>query len=104
MKNAPTPHLTAMRKNAAKAEALLKQLSNRNRLVLLCQLVEGERTVGDLAKTIGISQSAISQHLSKLREAQLVEADKRGQEVYYRLCSAEAQTLLSVLYFMFCKP
>ncbi len=92
-----------MRKNAARAEMLLKQLANANRLVVLCQLVDGEKTVGELAESVGLSQSALSQHLAKLREAGLVESDRRGQMIYYRISSMEAQALLSMLYFMFCK-
>jgi ArsR family transcriptional regulator len=92
-----------MKDNAAKAEALLKQLANANRLIVLCNLVSGEKTVGELAENVGLSHSALSQHLAKLREAGLVESDKRGQMVYYRISSMEAQALLSVLYLMFCK-
>ena len=95
--------LELMQKSAAKAEALLKQLANANRLLVLCQLVEGEKTVGELAECVGLSHSALSQHLTKLREAGLVESDKRGQMVYCRISSMEAQALLSVLYVMFCK-
>ncbi len=92
-----------MQQGAADAEALLKQLANANRLMILCQLVEGEKTVGELAESLGLSHSALSQHLTKLRAAGLVESDKRGQMVYCRICSMEAQSLLSMLYFMFCK-
>lgn len=92
-----------MQRNAAQAEALLKQLANANRLMVLCHLVSGEKTVGELAKALGLSQSALSQHLAKLREAGLVESDKRGLSVYYRICSMEAQTLLSVLHLIYCR-
>lgn len=98
-----TPTLQRMQANAGKAEALLKQLANASRLVALCSLVEGEKTVSDLAEKAGLSQSALSQHLSKLREAGLVESEKRGQMVYYSICSMEVQALLSVLHLMFCK-
>lgn len=98
----PMPH-TSMKKNAARAEALLKQLANRRRLLILCNLVEGERTVGDLCKIVGLSSSAVSQHLSGLRNAGLVDSEKRGQNVFYRLCSMEAQALLSTLYLIYCR-
>lgn len=98
-----TLSLDAMKHNAAKAEALLKQLANANRLLLLCNLVNGEKTVSQLSEIIGLSHSAISQHLAKLRKAGLVEYDKRGQMVYYRICSMEAQALLSVLFIIYCK-
>ncbi|MFT0890980.1 ArsR/SmtB family transcription factor [Pseudochelatococcus sp. G4_1912] len=92
-----------MQKNSAQAEALLKQLANANRLMVLCNLVSGEKTVGQLSETVGLSQSALSQHLAKLREAGLVSSDKRGLMVYYRICSMEAQALLSVLYLIYCR-
>jgi ArsR family transcriptional regulator len=103
--NNTSPPLTIkqMQKNAAQAEALLKQLANANRLMVLCHLVSGEKTVGELAEAVGLSQSALSQHLAKLREAGLVESDKRGLLVYYRICSMEAQALLSVLHLIYCR-
>jgi ArsR family transcriptional regulator len=95
--------LLAMQHNAAKAEAMLKQLANAKRLMILCSLVGGEKSVGELAEIVGLSSSALSQHLAKMREAELVDADKRGQMVYYRISSMEAQALLSTLYFIYCK-
>ncbi len=92
-----------MRHNAALAEALLKQLANANRLMVLCHLVSGEKTAGELSDLVALSQSALSQHLSKLRDAGLVESDKRGLSVYYRICSMEAQALLSVLHLIYCR-
>lgn len=98
-----TPSFEMMRRNALKAEALLKEMANAHRLMVLCTLVASEKTAGDLAKTIDLSQSALSQHLARLREAGLVESEKRGQQVMYRISSMEAQALLSLLYVMFCK-
>lgn len=104
MKNLTPPlNIKQMQNNAVAAELLLKQLANANRLMVLCHLVSGEKTVGDLAKSVGLSQSALSQHLAKLREAGLVSADKRGLSVYYRICSMEAQALLSVLHLIYCR-
>lgn len=93
----------AMQKNAGKAELLIKQLANANRLMILCCLVSGEKTVGSLSKSVGLSQSALSQHLAKMQKAGLVAPRKSGKMVFYQISSLEAQTLLSVLYFMFCK-
>ncbi|MBY0406484.1 MAG: metalloregulator ArsR/SmtB family transcription factor [Rickettsiales bacterium] len=101
--NTTSPTLKQMRHNAPKAEALLKQLANANRLMVLCHLVSGEKTAGQMADSIGLSHSALSQHLSRLREAGLVESDKRGLCVYYRICSMEAQALLSVLHLIYCR-
>ena len=95
------PH-AEMLANACKAEALLKQLANAKRLMVLCHLVPGERTVGALAEAVALSSSALSQHLAKLREAGLVACEKRGQMVYYRIASADAQAVLSALYGIYC--
>jgi len=92
-----------MKKNASAAELLLKQLANAKRLMVLCHLVSGEKTVGELAQSVGLSQSALSQHLAKLRDAGLVASDKRGLSVYYRICSMEANALLSVLHLIYCR-
>lgn len=98
-----SPALHLMQGNAANAEAMLKQLANRRRLMILCYLVSGEKSVGDLIKSIGLSQSALSQHLAKMRRAGLVDSQKRGQMTYYRVASVEAQALLSTLYLIYCK-
>jgi ArsR family transcriptional regulator len=83
---------------------MLKQLAHAGRLMILCSLTEGEKTVGQLTELVDLSQSAVSQHLAKLRDAKLVEAEKRGQMVYYRIRSEEAQLILSTLYQIYCKP
>lgn len=98
-----TSDMLRMQQSAKDAERLLKQLANAHRLRVLCHLVSGEKTVGDLAKCIGLSQSSLSQHLAKLREAGLVDSDKRGLMVFYRICSVEAQALLSVLHIIYCR-
>lgn len=92
-----------MKRHAAEAAAMMKQLANPNRLVILCQLVTQEKSVGELAESVGLSQSALSQHLAKMREAGLVDFEKRGQMVYYRLCSMQANALLSALYLIYCR-
>ena len=102
IKDKNSPPLT-MQRNSAKAEAMLKQLANAKRLMILCSLVGGEKSVGELAEIVGLSSSALSQHLAKMRDAQLVDAEKRGQMVYYRISSIEAQALLSTLYLIYCK-
>ena len=82
---------------------MLKELANPSRLLILCQLIDGEKSVGGLCRSIDLSQSAVSQHLARLREARLVDTEKRGQMVYYRLCNMEAHALLSTLYLIYCK-
>ncbi len=92
-----------MKSHAEEAAALLKELANPSRLLILCQLIGEEKSVGELCRTIDLSQSAVSQHLARLREAGLVDTEKRGQMVYYRLCRMEAHALLSTLYLIYCK-
>ncbi|MDN7351422.1 MULTISPECIES: ArsR/SmtB family transcription factor [Acetobacteraceae] len=101
--NPLSPPVEAMQQHAAKAESLLKELANANRLMVLCHLVSGEKTVSNIVDTVGLSQSALSQHLARLKEAGLVESEKRGLMVYYRLCSVEVQALLAVLHLIFCR-
>ena len=97
------PVADELKKHAAEAASLLKELANPSRLLILCQLIGGEKSVGELCRAIELSQSAVSQHLARLREAQLVDTEKRGQMVYYRLCNMEAHALLSTLYLIYCK-
>lgn len=95
--------LEAMQRNAARAEAMLKLLANAKRLMILCYLVKGERAVGELAGLVGLSHSALSQHLAKMRALAMVAARKEGQMVYYRLASPELEAILSTLYLIYCK-
>ena len=91
-----------MRRHAALAEAMLKQLANKNRLLILCRLVQGEETVGGLVAEVGLAQSAVSQHLMKMKMAKLVAAEKRGQQVYYSLADDAVKAILKTLYQIYC--
>jgi hypothetical protein len=102
MKKNKDTDLDVMQRNAAKAEAMLKLLANANRLMILCHLVKGEKSVGELVDLVGLSQSALSQHLSKMRSQQLIEANKKGQMVYYRMSTPEVEAILSTLYQIYC--
>ncbi len=93
-----------MQESADRACELLKAMANRHRLLILCQLVQGERSVGELAEFLGIRDSAVSQHLTLLRKDGLVSARRDGQTIWYSIASSEARTLLSALYDVFCKP
>ena len=95
--------LEAMGKNASKAEAMLKSLANKNRLMILCHLIKGEQSVGQLSELVGLSQSALSQHLAKMRANNLVSSNKRGQTVYYYISNYEVEAILSTLYLIYCK-
>jgi len=98
--NLPIEQLEA---NAANAAALLKALSNESRLLILCNLVSGEKCVGDLNNRIPLSQSALSQHLARLRKDELVSIRKEAQTVFYRISSPEAEMIIEVLYNVYCK-
>lgn len=91
----------------AKAEAVAGQLlamANTKRLMVLCKLVEhGELTVGVLAVEVGLSQSALSQHLAKLRGQGFVGFRREGQSLWYRIADPRAEALLATLYELYCK-
>jgi DNA-binding transcriptional ArsR family regulator len=89
--------------NATDAAALLKSLSNESRLLILCNLVSGEKCVGELNERIPLSQSALSQHLARLRKDKLVSIRKEAQTVYYQIASREAESVIEVLYNAYCK-
>ena len=84
--------------------ALMKVLSNPDRMLLLCQLTEGERNVGELQEALGIMQPTLSQQLGVLRDEALVETRREGKNIYYRIASAEAMAVLQVLYTVYCPP
>lgn len=92
-----------MQQNAQVAAQLLKTLANPNRLMVLCNIVKQERTVGELEKIIGLSQSALSQHLSRLRHEGIVECRREGQSAYYSLKDEHARRVLEVLYGIYCE-
>jgi ArsR family transcriptional regulator len=80
-------------------------LANPRRLLLLCKLVELDRTpVGDLAREVGLSQSALSQHLARLRDEGLVTFDRAGQTLFYRIADRRVEALLGTLYQLYCAP
>jgi DNA-binding transcriptional ArsR family regulator len=89
--------------NAARACNLLKAMANPTRLMVLCQIAEGEKSVGELAEAVGQSQSGLSQHLTVLRHKNLVVARRVGQTIYYSLASEEAASVMATLYELFCR-
>lgn len=91
-----------MQSAAGEASELLKALSSPHRLLILCQLIEGERSVGQLAEFLGIRASTVSQHLAVLRRDRIVAARRDGQTIWYRIESAPARRVLTVLYDSFC--
>ena len=94
--------LKLMRKNAAAVAALLRAISHKARLLVLCELANGERSAGELVERSGLSQSALSQHLAKLREARLVATRREAQTIHYRIADQRAKRLLQVLHEIYC--
>lgn len=94
----------ALHANARQACCLLKAMSNQYRLVILCQLVEGEKCVGELERLVGLGQSAMSQHLSRLRRDKLVKTRRQAQTIFYSLAGDEARLVLEALYAIYCQP
>ncbi|MGM0564671.1 MAG: ArsR/SmtB family transcription factor [Pseudomonadota bacterium] len=92
-----------MKNNADGAAQLLKQLSNPHRLWILCLLLDGELSVGEILERVELSQSALSQHLAKLREDGLVTTRREGNSIYYALQSVEVRTLLDTLHGLYCR-
>lgn len=94
--------LREMEQHAGSAERLLRTLANRHRLMVLCALVEGERSVGEINSLVPLSQSALSQHLAVMRNEGLVGTRREGQTVYYSVTSDPALGVLQVLHDTFC--
>lgn len=92
-----------MKKNSLKAQSILKTLANANRLMILCHLVKGEKTVGELLELVDISQSALSQHLAKMRNEKILETRKSSTLIYYRISNFEVEAILNTLYLIYCK-
>ncbi|MGV8923716.1 MAG: ArsR/SmtB family transcription factor [Thermomonas sp.] len=92
----------AMRAHAADASRLLKALANEKRLMLLCLLAEGERSVSELNARLELSQSALSQHLAILRDDGLVTTRREAQSIYYGLAQGPAQRVIDTLHGIYC--
>lgn len=95
-------HLHNMQVHAREAAALMKALANENRLMILCTLVDGEMSVGELNEKVPLSQSALSQHLASLRQTGLVCTRKEAQTVFYQLSGDEATRVIAVLQSIYC--
>jgi len=93
-----------MESAADQASELLKALSNRHRLLIICQLIDGERSVGELAEFLNLRDSTVSQHLALLRKDGLVAARRDAQTIYYSIASTPAREILKTLYQIYCAP
>ena len=96
--------MDALQASAAEATLLLKSMANETRLMILCQLLDGDKSVGELNEHIALSQSALSQHLAVLRRERLVTTARQAQSVYYSLASEEVRAVIETLYGLYCAP
>ncbi len=94
--------IAELQRNASRATSLLKAMSNPSRLLILCQLAEGEKSVSALERVIGLSQSGLSQHLAVLRRKRIVTTRREAQLIFYSLASREAEAVMATLYRVFC--
>lgn len=105
MADTTSSEASVLARRAAAVAQILDTLANARRLVVLCKLVEwGEATVGSLAEASGLSQSALSQHLAKMRQAELVTYRRDGQTLWYRIADARIEQLIATLHDLFCAP
>ncbi len=93
-----------MQAHAADAAGLMKALGNESRLMILCLLAEGERSVGELNELVPLSQSALSQQLARLREQGLVDTRREAQTIFYSLVDGPAMRVIDVLHDIYCGP
>jgi DNA-binding transcriptional ArsR family regulator len=94
--------IEAMQQNAGEAAELLKTLANPARLLVLCALVTREHTAGELEELVGLSQSAVSQHLARLRNQGLVSTRREGQNICYRLSNQRVRQILETMHEIYC--
>jgi len=95
---------TEFEKAADEVAGVMRLLSNKRRLMILCQLLDGEKSVSELALLLGTRHSTISQHLALLRKDRLVATRREAQSNYYSLAGEEARSILDALYRLYCEP
>lgn len=96
--------IAELQDKAGDAANLLKSMSNESRLLILCNLVEGEKSVGELQSQVNLSQSALSQHLAVLRRDGVVSTRRSAQSIFYTLASDPVRDIMGTLYAYFCGP
>ncbi len=102
--NARAADLAEMARHADDAASLLKALANEQRLLVMCSLVDGPKSVGELNARVDLSQSALSQHLAVLRAAGVVTTRREGQTIWYALADGPATAVMNALHASFCAP
>jgi ArsR family transcriptional regulator len=97
--------ISELEERAGEVAGALGALANDKRLMILCELVEhGECTVGTLAETVSLSQSALSQHLAKMRDEGIVTFRREAQTLWYRIADERIERLLGLLHELYCRP
>jgi DNA-binding transcriptional ArsR family regulator len=99
-----SPEAATLEAKAEDAAKFLEMLANPRRLMILCELANGERSVGELVPIVGLQQAALSQHLARLREQKLVATRRESQMIYYRLNNPSVMAVIDVLADIFCRP
>ena len=100
----PEAAFSPLEAKAEEVAATLTAMANPKRLIVLCSLLEGEKSVGALADIVQLSPAALSQHLGKMRALRLVTTRREGQTIYYGLASTEVRAVLETLYRVYCAP
>jgi len=95
--------IQSLQNKASEVATLLKAIGNEKRLIILCQLADREEvSVGALAQTVGLGQSALSQHLAKMRDEGIVTTRRQGQTIWYRIADGRVKELMAILYQLYC--
>ena len=95
-------NIKEMQENADEAASLLKLIANPSRLLVLCALLTREHTAGELEELVGLSQSAVSQHLAKLRHQNMVATRRDGQKIYYSLKNPRVKQVITTMHSIYC--
>jgi len=96
-------NIKKIERNVSRAAKLLKSLSNEKRLLIICTLYKTEKSVGELEEIVGLSQSALSQHLAKLRRDKIVSTRREAQTIYYSILDEAATVILGALHSLYCE-
>lgn len=102
MDKTPTLDIESMRASALQATSVLRTLANPDRLLLLCQLSQGEKSVGELENLLGIVQPTLSQQLGVLRQEEMVNTRRSGKQIYYSVKDPKVLVILNTLYALYC--
>jgi len=102
MNKTPTLDIESMRASALQATSVLRTLANPDRLLLLCQLSQGEKSVGELESLLGIVQPTLSQQLGVLRQEEMVNTRRSGKQIYYSVKDPKVLVILNTLYALYC--